>query len=156
MATIKSIMTEPLIVAQPDESVAVVVKRMKENQLGAILLLDQGQLYGIFSERDLLNRVVAENKDVASTKIKEVATMDLVVIQENTPIKDCVRLIKNNGFGHLPVVDAQNVPKGMISSRDFLQYMVSELENLIDEAIYNEQLTEGIDPYDFIDGCTQF
>ncbi|PID44515.1 MAG: histidine kinase [Proteobacteria bacterium] len=153
MSIVKSVMQTNLVTTSPDNTVSEVAEKMKEYKLGAILLVDNDGLFGIFTERDLLNRVVAEGKDPASTKVSEVATKDPIVVRENAHIKDCALILKNEGFRHLPVVNEDNAHVGIVSSRDFFQYMTDELENVIDKIrTSGDPIQEDFDIYELVGG----
>jgi CBS domain-containing protein len=152
MAVIKSIMKTDLHVASIGEDVAKVSEKMGAQNEGAILVFDQGRLAGIFSERDLLVKVVSKGINPASVKVGDVMTRDPFTVTTDTHIRDCIRLVREKGFRHLPVVDGKGTPVGIISTRDFLQFIVDALENLIDEAEYKDQLEQGVDPYELIGG----
>lgn len=147
MALIKTIMKERLVTASPDTSIHEVIQLMNENKLGAILIVENNKLVGIFSERDLLNRVALPKIDM-STPVKQVSTLDPVSVHADTHIKECARLIKERRFRHLPVVGENNQPIGIISARDFFQYIVENLEAFIDRSDYKSELDQGHDPYD--------
>ncbi|MGK0289559.1 MAG: CBS domain-containing protein [bacterium] len=143
-------MKKNLTVASSSESVADVVKKMSKHNQGAILVVDNDKLCGIFSERDLLNKVVAVGKDPVATKVSEVATTDIVSVDQNMHVKKCAEIIREKGFRHIPVVDEAGKAIGIISSRDFFQYLTSGLESFIDKEIYKQELEDGLDPYDHV------
>lgn len=151
MAVISSLMKTEMVTAQPDELVADVSKRMRDNAVGAVLLVVGGRLEGLFSERDLLTRVVAEGRDPAITRVGDVATRELVTVDEDTHIRRCAQLLKDKRFRHLPVLQAGR-PVGILSSRDFFEYVADGLEKLVDDLRYQRQLEDGADPYDHLGG----
>jgi CBS domain-containing protein len=150
MALVQSLLSRSLITTAPAETVADAVKRMAELQVGALVVVDDGELVGILSERDVLKRVIAAGRDPEATRVADVATPDPERVVEGAHVKECAELIRRHGFRHLPVVDEEGMPIGIISSRDFLQYVVDELENLIERAASEERLEELTDPYDFV------
>ena len=152
MATIKSIMIDDLLTADPNQTVAEIAKIMSEYKLGAVLIVAEGKLQGIFSERDLLTRVVAQGKNPSTTKLIDVATRNPITVRTETPVKKCVRIIKDNNIRHLPIVDETGTPLGIISSRDFLQYVVKELELFIDKALAQHKFEAGVDAYEHFSG----
>jgi CBS domain-containing protein len=101
------------------DSVTEAARQMMFRNVGAILVLDQGELRGLFSERDLLRRVVAEGLDPDFTPVAEVMTTDVVAIDESSSVEHAAELMKHYGFRHLPVVRGQQA-LGMISMRDLL------------------------------------
>ncbi len=152
MAQIKYIMTTKLVTAEPTETVLTVTNRMKENHLGAILIVEDDKLAGIFSERDLLTRVVSANKDPNTTPMSEVATLDPIAVLETTNVKECAEILEEKNFRHLPIVNAEGKLTGVISSRDFFKYVTKELERVIDRVRSKEGATESFDPYEFFGG----
>ncbi len=103
----------------PSASVREAAQLMSENHIGALLVMDEGRLAGIFTERDALNRVLAEGRDPDSTPLSEVMTRDPVTVSPQTAATQALRLIGEIGFRHLPVVEDDEV-YGIISLRDFV------------------------------------
>ncbi len=103
----------------PSVSVREAARLMSENHIGALLVMDEGRLAGIFTERDALNRVLAEGRDPDSTPLSEVMTRDPVTVSPQTAAAQALRLIGEIGFRHLPVVEDDEV-YGIISLRDFV------------------------------------
>jgi CBS domain-containing protein len=101
------------------DSVTEAARQMAFRQVGAILVLDHGELKGLFSERDLLTRVVAEGRDPDFTLVSEVMTTDVVAIDETSSVQHAAELMRHYGFRHLPVVRG-HIALGVISMRDLL------------------------------------
>jgi CBS domain-containing protein len=148
MATAQSLMRMRLLTAEPGEPVAHAVERMAELNLGAVLVTEGGRLAGIFSERDLLRRVVAARLDPAATPIGEVATLEPVTVTAATPIGECARLVRERDVRHLPVVDAEGRPVGILSTRDLLHLALDQLDELVDRARGGLRAEELTDPYE--------
>lgn len=151
MATIGSLMKTEMVTAKPDETVAQVAARMRDNAVGAVLVLEAGKLTGLFSERDLLTRVIAAGKDPNTTRVSDVATRHLVTVTVDEPVRRCAAILKDKRFRHLPVLE-DGEPVGILSARDFFEFIVDGLERLVDDIRYRKQLDEGVDPYDHIGG----
>jgi len=151
MAGIETVMISEIITAAPNETVAEVARRMCGNRVGAVIVVEDGALRGLFSERDLLTRVVGQNRNPETTKVSEVATRDVVTIDANAPLKGVLEVFRQKKFRHLPVLRAGK-PVGIVSTRDFLEYLVEGLERYIDQLKYQRDLAEGIDPYDHVGG----
>jgi CBS domain-containing protein len=155
MALIEDLMKTKLVIAEPKDTVRQVSSQMDQNGVGAVLVVegsgDMAELLGLFSERDLLHRVVAAGLDPETTPIGSVMTKDPITVGPETHVRECAELIRERGFRHLPVVQ-DGKPIGVLSVRDFQQYVVSGLETLIDQARYREALEEGHDPYDHLGG----
>lgn len=150
MALVESLAKRKLITADPGDSVAEAVRRMVKHDVGTVVVVFDNKLQGIFSERDVVKRVLAAGRDPKTTTLSEVQTSGPYTVTERSQIRDCALLIKEHGIRHVPVVDENGKPVGMISSRDFLQYIVDELESLIEKAnreLRHEELT---DPFSFV------
>ena len=111
-------------------------------------MVEGDELVGIFTERDVVKRVVAEGRDPATTQVGEVCSTDVATVSEDADPATCARLIRDRGFRHLPVVDEAGRPVGILSARDFLQHIADELEGLLEQS-YGQQRTEELaDPFD--------
>jgi CBS domain-containing protein len=110
----------PLIHAESSEKVREVAKRMSKENIGAVAVLDGGKLVGIFSERDVMARVVAPGLDPDNTPIAKVMTRDLVVGAPRDHVDAALQKMHAVGCRHLPVVEDGNLV-GMISIRDLLE-----------------------------------
>jgi CBS domain-containing protein len=150
MTPVEALAMKNLLTAPPDATVREAVGQMVERKVGAILVVDDGKLAGIFSERDALGRVLAGDLDADGTRLGDVCTKDLLVVRRNSPIKECVELVRRYGIRHIPVVDDENRPVGILSSRDFLSYVINELEHLIEQASVELRREELTDPYSLI------
>jgi CBS domain-containing protein len=116
------------VFAEVQQTVLEAVKLMVEHNIGAVPVLQEGQLVGIFSERDLMSRVVAEGKDAAHTRVSAVMTEDPLTIAPNDNLETCMTLMKRHGFRHLPVCTGREV-KGVISLRDILLQNLDEKDD---------------------------
>ncbi|HEB89826.1 MAG TPA: CBS domain-containing protein [Deltaproteobacteria bacterium] len=155
MAVIEDLMATKLVIVSPKQTVREAAAQMDQNGVGAVLVVGEEsgspRLMGLFSERDLLHRVVVEGLDPGATSVLAVMTKDPVTVEPDTPIRHCAEVIREKGFRHLPVV-REGRPVGILSTRDFQEYVVRGLESFIDEARYREALAEGQDPYDHFGG----
>ena len=110
----------PLIHAEASEKVRDVARKMSERNVGAVAVLDSGKLVGVFSERDLMTRVVAQGLNPEKTPVSAVMTRDIIVAEPLDNIDSALQKMYSLGCRHLPVVDRGNLV-GMISLRDLLQ-----------------------------------
>lgn len=108
-----------------EQAVLEVVQAMVERNIGAVPVLHDGDLVGIFSERDLMKRVVAERRDPQKTRVADVMTADPVTVSPTTSLEHCMDLMRSHGFRHLPVCDGKKL-KGLISLRDILLHDLVE------------------------------
>jgi CBS domain-containing protein len=100
---------------------------MMEHSIGALTVLRDGEIVGIFSERDIMNRVVAVGRMPGTTKISEVMTANPKSISVDETIDNCLFLMREFGFRHLPITDGKQL-KGLVSLRDILLRYVSQKE----------------------------
>jgi CBS domain-containing protein len=98
-------------------SVRTAAHMMKEFRIGALVVVDDGRLVGIFTERDALFRVLAGQLDPDRTTVAEVMTADPTTISPDRPIMHALHIMHDGAFRHLPVVERDR-PIGMVSIRD--------------------------------------
>lgn len=101
------------------------VKYMVQHHIGAVPVLRHGELVGMFSERDLMVRMVAEGRDATTTLVDAVMTSDPLSVSPQTSFEECMILMKAHGFRHLPICENRKLI-GVISLRDLLLHDVEE------------------------------
>lgn len=111
--------------ANVNDIVIDVVRYMVERHIGAVAVTSGGKLAGIFSERDLMKRVVAEGRDPKSLKVGEVMTREPLTVRPDDSLDYAMELMKQHGFRHLPVCAGEEL-SGLISMRDLLANAVLE------------------------------
>jgi CBS domain-containing protein len=116
------------ISAEAHQTVLEVATMMAEHHIGAVPVLREGQMVGIFSERDLMNRVVVGGKDPARTPVGQVMTDDPLTVTPDDPLETCMTLMKRHGFRHLPVCVGRDL-KGVVSLRDILLHDLDEKDD---------------------------
>ena len=116
------------ISAEVHQTALEAARLMVEHNIGAVPVLHEGQLVGIFSERDLMRRVVVAGKDPAHTLVSEVMTEDPLTVAPNDPLETCMTLMKRHGFRHLPVCTGRDL-KGVVSLRDLLLHNLDEKDD---------------------------
>lgn len=109
----------------PETSVAEAAAQMVQHNIGAIAVTAEGKLQGIFSERDVLKRVVAERRDPAATPVRDVMTTNPVTVAPTESLERCRTLMREGAFRHLPICD-QGKLVGIISIRDLLLHDIVE------------------------------
>ena len=117
-----------VVSVSPDSSVLDAVARMNERGIGSVLVLDQGELVGIFTERDVLRRVVAERRDPNTTLVREVMTQELVTLQSTALVGEAMSKINEKKIRHLPVVDGGSLA-GLISSGDINRHITQSFKS---------------------------
>jgi len=101
---------------------------MMEHNIGALPVLRNGELAGIFSERDIMNRVVAVGRMPGTTKVSEVMTPNPKAVSIEETVENGLFLMREFGFRHLPITDGKQL-RGLISLRDLLLRYVKEAES---------------------------
>ena len=121
------IQNRKLITAAEETTVAEAARIMKDGKVGALLVMKKQQLAGIFTERDALNRVLAEGLDPLHTRLGRVMTRNPDTIAPDKPFGHALIMMYDHGYRHMPVVE-DGVAVGIISMRDALPPELSELE----------------------------
>jgi CBS domain-containing protein len=111
--------------AEADQIVMDVAQRMVELNIGAVPVLRNKRLAGIFSERDLMRRVVVEGRDPRHTRVGDVMTTNPYIVSPATDMGDCLLIMKEHGFRHLPICDGERLV-GLVSLRDILMHDLQE------------------------------
>ncbi len=126
MATVQELLSNRTIhYVQPDQTVFEAAHYMVACNVGAVPVLDGTELVGIFSERDLMQRVVTEGRDPLSTQIAEVMSTDLHTVVPGAGSEEAMCLMKTYGIRHLPVCDGRTLV-GFLSLRDLLRCRLDE------------------------------
>ena len=116
--------------APPETTVRRAAALMAKRNVGAVMVIEDGRLAGIFTERDVVVRVVARGLDPAATRLADVMTRKPRTIGPNTTFGRAILLMHDHGFRHLPVVE-NGVPIGIVSARSAMD---PELEEFVAEA----------------------
>jgi CBS domain-containing protein len=101
---------------------------MVARNIGAVPVVRDGVLVGIFSERDLMRRVVAECRDPRNTRLEEVMTEHPLTVSPAETVENCMILMRQHGFRHLPICDGKQLV-GMVSLRDLLLHDLTEKDH---------------------------
>jgi CBS domain-containing protein len=117
-----------MVSAEVHQTVLEIASLMVQHNIGAVPVLKGGELVGIFSERDLMSRVVVAGKDPAHTFVGQVMTEDPLTIAPHDGLETCMTLMKRHGFRHLPVCVGREL-KGVISLRDILLHNLDEKDD---------------------------
>ncbi len=125
--------SEPIRLS-PDDSVAEAVTRMVDNRRAGVVIVDaSGRLIGIFTERDLLTRVVRQGRDLARTRLADVMTGEPEALAPDDRICFAINRMHNAGYRTVPLVDREHRPIGIVTVND----VVGWLARIFPEAILN-------------------
>ena len=126
------------ITVSADMTVAAAARLMKTQRIGALLVISDGRLAGIFTERDALFRVIAEGRDPGKTRVSDVMTTNPRTLAPDRPFGHALHLMYEGGFRHVPVVE-NGRPLGVVSARDAL---APDLQKFIAELGKREHIGE--------------
>jgi len=113
-----------LFFVQENESVAAVARQMADYHVGAILVMDHGELRGVFSERDLMQRVVLERLDPDTTPVHRVMSTNLSTIEDSASLEQAMEAMHRHNCRHLPVTRDGRVT-GFLSMRDLMDFQLA-------------------------------
>ncbi|MSP47782.1 MAG: CBS domain-containing protein [Alphaproteobacteria bacterium] len=128
---------QDILALPPEASVREAARRMADRRIGATLVTEAGTLVGIFTERDVMTRVVAAGLDPDTTRIRQVMTANPATVAPDQRALDALKVMHEGGFRHLPVVENGRAV-GIVSLRDFLS---GELAEMRAELAQEEALT---------------
>ena len=109
----------------PARTVLDTVRYMVARNIGAVAVVKDDNLVGIFTERDLMKRVVSHGLDVAQTMVRHVMTPDPMTVSLDDRITECMRIMKENNFRHIPICDGKRL-RGLLSLRDLILHDLAE------------------------------
>lgn len=115
----------------PDDSVYDSVKLMSDKGIGGLVVIEDGKLVGIVTERDYARKVILEDRASKSTKVSEIMTGQVFWVTEKQSVDECMAVMIEKNLRHLPVM-ADDELVGVVSIRDLVQSVVNEQKVLID------------------------
>jgi len=123
----------PVMTIQSGDKVSAAVKIMAEKNIGAVLVMEGNKLVGIMSERDLLRKLLAEDKSAKDTPVSAVMTKHPYCSELDASIDSCIALMSKHRFRHLPVLDADKKLIGMVSMGDLVKSTIEDQAFMIDQ-----------------------
>ncbi len=131
---------QDVVAFAPTDKVRAVVDAMAKRPFGAVPVVDNGRLVGIFSERDVVVRVVAARKDPDATPLSDVMTASPDTVKSSDSVLHALELMNRRGYRHLPVVDGDQLV-GIVSIRDLYRSVKEQMDN--DILMLAETLIQG-------------
>ena len=121
-------------VTSPGQTILDAIKTMQDRKVGGLLVVDDGKPVGMFTERDVMNRVVASDCNLAVTPVSEVMTKNLLAVGPDTTVQQAMAIVTEKRVRHLPVMHGDEL-RGVASSGDLTHWLVQsqsyEIENLV-------------------------
>jgi CBS domain-containing protein len=117
-----------VISVEADQTVLEAARVMVEHNIGSVPVLEAGRLVGIFTERDLMSRIVVGGKDPAHTPVRQAMTEDPMTVRPEDSLETCMTLMRRHGFRHLLVCAGREL-KGVVSLRDILLHDLDEKDD---------------------------
>ena len=125
----------PAATVLPETPVLEAVRLMSEERVGAVAVTREGKLTGIFTERDLMIRVVLEGRDPRATRVGDVMTEECVSAKKDMSMGEALQIMTERHFRHLPVVDENDRVLGLLSIRNLLHNRVDKLSQELDSVV---------------------
>lgn len=116
----------------PEVSVFDALQLLAKHEVGALMVMTQGKLVGVFSERDYTRKVALQGRNSKETRVADIMTANVFTVKPDTGTRECMTLMSQRKIRHLPVLDGPSVV-GMISIRDLMDDIIAEHEQTIQQ-----------------------
>ncbi len=136
MKTLKQLLADkrqPLAIVAPGDTIFHALSVMAQHEVGAVLVLDGEQLVGILSERDYARKIILHGKTSKETLVREIMSDRVAYVTPSASIEECMALMTEKRFRHLPVLDESGAVIGMLSIGDMVKETICDQKFMIDQ-----------------------
>jgi CBS domain-containing protein len=134
MITVKDVLkrgSSSAISVSPMDTVYRALQVMAENNVGAVMICDEGQMVGIFTERDYCRKIILMGRSSVGTPIQDIMTKNMITVRPEQTLEDCIELMTKHHIRHLPVQESDQLV-GLVSMRDVMEAMIAFKQDRID------------------------
>jgi len=126
----------PLVSVGPDDSVLTALTLLAQHKIGALLVLEQGRLVGIFSERDYARKIILKGKASKDTPVRDIMSDKISCVSLSQTVEECMALMTDKHVRHLPVLGADGEVMGILSIGDLVKETISEQKFTIEQLVH--------------------
>lgn len=123
--------------AHPDESIMATVHKLKDQEIGTLLVIDRDDIAGIISERDIVRGIAAHGIGALDKQVRDLMVKNVITCKPSDSLSKVMEIMTDHGFRHLPVVEDGKL-KGLISIKDAVKFYIEDLQNMI--ALFEAQI----------------
>lgn len=126
----------PLVSVAPEDTVLTALERLARHDIGALLVLEDGKLVGIFSERDYARKIILKGKASKDTLVREIMSDKVSCVTLSQTVEECMALMTDKRIRHLPVLGAAHEVLGILSIGDLVKETISDQKFTIEQLVH--------------------
>jgi CBS domain-containing protein len=116
----------------PDATVFEALQLMAEKNIGAVLVMHEGRIVGILSERDYARKVILKGRSSSATRVREIMTAKVLIVHTHNSVEECMALMTSSRVRHLPVMDGDSLA-GLLSIGDVVKAVIADQQFMIEQ-----------------------